>query len=574
MRNKRIILFFLFLLGLGCGNLYAKDAVILYTGSTHAMLYPCSCPIERDGGLARRATLIRNERKKQPSLLLLDCGSFTAGGLLDEYTQNVHLDMRRSEINLKAMQMMGYDASAVSGDEFNFGKDFFLKNAVKYNPVFLSANLESDKVAPYIVRQIPGAKIGIIGLISPAAAQKTEGLKIKPPKSIEGLVKRLKSEGVGIIVVLSSLDRKENLDLISSVAGIDILITGYSFDKEGYEAKIGSTFVARVSWQGRKMGKLTLKIKDGKLIDCKDEAMRLWDKLADDQRIAAVLPACFSDANCRKEGLNGICQNPGQPGANCLFVEPNRLRLIVINPEDCLVCNPEPVIERLKKQFPGLNPEYVDVKRAQNLIKDLSIKTLPAYVISGEIDKEANFESFRDKLESRKGVYLLKPEVSGIAYFIDRQVKKGTLDLFFSLFDKDSAELLSTLREFSPSLHFLAVEKDDGFETRGGKAEAEECLRGVCVQKYYPGRFWDYLICRAKNINSSWWDDCLGSPEEAQKIRDCAKAEEGKLLLKENIALNKEIEVNLGLSYLLDNHQIFSSRGVPGKEEIRKILKK
>ncbi|MDP2043644.1 MAG: hypothetical protein Q8K15_00570, partial [Candidatus Omnitrophota bacterium] len=118
---------------------YAKEVTILYTGQTHAMLYPCSCPIQQDGGVARRATLIKELRKKHPGLLLLDCGSFTAGGLMDEYTQNSRLDMQRTEVNLKAMDLMRFDALAVGPEEFNFGKDFLLKNAKKTAPAFLSA---------------------------------------------------------------------------------------------------------------------------------------------------------------------------------------------------------------------------------------------------------------------------------------------------------------------------------------------------------------------------------------------------------------------------------------------------
>jgi hypothetical protein len=119
----------------------------------------------------------------------------------------------------------------------------------------------------------------------------------------------------------------------------------------------------------------------------------------------------------------------------------------------------------------------------------------------------------------------------------------------------------------------LAEEKGNGFDAKNGTPEIEEYLRGVCVQKYYPQKFWDYAICRAKNINSSWWEDCL-TEVDALKIRTCAKGPEGGLLLKENIALNKELQVSFGLNYLLDNYQIFSSRGVPNKKELRKIIKK
>ncbi len=573
MKSVKTIFFLLALLALSAGNLYAKEITILYTGSTHAMLYPCSCPIEHDGGIARRASLVKELRKRSPGLLLLDCGAFTAGGPMDEYTQNTRLDMQRSEVNFRAMELMRYDAVAISGDEFNFGKDFFLKNARKNNPAFLSVNLGSDKVEPYIVKQVSGVKIGIIGLTNLAAGQKSEGLKIAAPKAIDQMVSRLKNEGVEVVIVLSTLGIKEDLDLISKVKDIDILFRGSNPIKEDVEAKVGPTFIVRPSWQGRKLGKLTLEVKDGKLLNCKTEEIRLSDKIVDDPDVLAMLPRCYSDANCKKDGLIGSCQNPGELGASCLFTEPNKLRLIVISAKDCVVCNTEPVLELLKKQFPGISAEYVDLERAQNLIKDLSIKVLPAYIIGGEVEKETNFGSFKNNLELKSGLYLLKPQVSGVSYFIDRPPRKGGLDLFFSIFDKDAAGLLSVLKEFNPSLHFLAVEKENGFDANNGQLEIEEYLRACCVQKYYPQKFWDYLICRARNINSSWWEDCLPE-DDAFKIKTCAKGPEGALLLKENIALNKEVQVSFGLSYLLDNYQIFSSRGVPDKEDLRKIIKK
>jgi 5'-nucleotidase len=573
MKSPRAILFIFALMVLCAGNLYAKEITILYTGNTHAMLYPCSCPVERDGGITRRAAFVKEIRRKSPELLLLDCGSFTAGGLMDEYTQNTRLDMQRSEVNLKAMELMRYDAVAIGGDEFNFGKDFFLKNAEKNNPVFLSANLESSKVKPYIIRQVSGIKIGIIGLTNLAASQKSEGLRVSPPKAMGQLVSRLKDEGAEVVIVLSTLGKKEDIDLISKVKDIDVLFMGNNPAKEELEAKVGSTFIVRPSWQGRKLGKLTLVVKNGKLLNCKAEDIRMSEEIADDPEVQAILPRCYSDANCKKDGITGSCQNPGELKADCLFVEPNKLRLVVISAKDCVVCNTQPVIDLLKRQFPGISAEFVDKEKAPNLIKDLSIKVLPAYIIGGEVEKEKNFDSFKNSLEFIGGMYLLKPQASGISYFIDRQIKKGRLDLFFSIFDKDASGLLLTLREFNPALHFLAVEKDKGFDAANGALEVEEYLRGVCVQKYYPQRFWDYLICRAKNINTSWWEDCL--PEaDALKISSCAKGAEGVLLLKENIALNKEVQASLGLSYLLDNYQIFSSRGVPDKEELRKIIKK
>jgi len=573
MKKIKSVLFILGFIALSTSSLYAKEITILYTGNTHAMLYPCSCPIEQDGGIARRASMVKELRRKYPGLLLLDCGAFTAGGLMDEYTQNTLLDMQRTEVNLKAMKLMRYDAVGISSDEFNFGKGFFLKNAGKDSPAFLSVNLESEKVEPYIVKQVSGVKIGIIGLTGLSAAQKSEGLKVEAPRDVGRLVGRLKNEGVEVVVVLSTLGKKEDLDLISKVKDIDILFMGYNPVREDLEPKVGSTFIVHPFWQGRKLGKLTLDVKNGKLLTCKVEEIRLSDKIADDPDILAILPRCYSDANCKKDGLAGNCQNPGELKASCLFPKPNKLKLIVISAKDCVVCNTEPVLDLLKKQFPGISAEYIDLRRAQKLVKDLSIKTLPAYIIGKEIENESNFDSFKNNLELIGGVYMLKPQIGGISYFIGRQVKKGSLDLFFSIFDKDAAGVLSVLREFNPSLHFLAVGSYKGFSAKNGTAEVEECLRGVCVQKYYPQKFWDYLICRAKNINSSWWEDCLEGVD-TDKIKSCARGSEGALLLNENIALNKEVEVSFSLSYLLDNYQMFSSRGTPDRKELREIIKK
>ena len=117
------------------------------------------------------------------------------------------------------------------------------------------------------------------------------------------------------------------------------------------------------------------------------------------------------------------------------------------------------------------------------------------------------------------------------------------------------------------------MEQADRFEAASGNLEVEEDLREVCVQKYYPEIFWDYMSCRTKNINSSWWDDCLGK-FDTDKIRSCARGTEGALLLRENISLNKELQIMFGPTYLLDNQEIFSIKGTPKKEDLKKIFKK
>lgn len=260
--------------------------------------------------------------------------------------------------------------------------------------------------------------------------------------------------------------------------------------------------------------------------------------------------------------------------AHCRFSQASRIPLEVITPRQCRTCDSQRTVNNLKSLFPGLSVSYLyypDAK-ANKLIDSLGIKTLPAYIFAKELRQEKGFDALRENLEPKGELYMLKPQFAGVSYFPKREKIKGKLDLFVSLYEKDSAELLSVMRNFNPTVHFLAVEQKEGFEAAKGNLELEDDLRAVCVGKYYPENFWDYLICRAKNVNTSWWQDCLNGADY-EKIRSCARGEEGRQLLKENIALNREAEVMFGPTYLLDNQEIFASRVVPKKEDFEKVLK-
>jgi len=318
-----------------------------------------------------------------------------------------------------------------------------------------------------------------------------------------------------------------------------------------------------------------LSIEDGKIKSYKIDRMRLSDKIPDDKNISAILPRCFTDSHCRREGFIGACLDAGSVNSTCSFTKAKKVSLQVITTKECLTCNTQGPVDFLKKQFPGLEVSYLYYPgtQADKLVNDFSISGLPAYLLGKEAQNESGFEKLKIDTEEKGDFYILKPQFTGIGYFIGREKIPGKLDLFFSLYDKNSLGLLEAVKEFNPKVHFLAVDLKDGFDSPGGLAEVEEDLRLVCVQKYYPDNFWDYISCRMKSINSSWWEDCL-SGLDANKIRLCAKGPEGSSLLKENIRLNKEIHVMSGPTYLVDNQEVFSSQGVPAKEELRKIIKR
>jgi hypothetical protein len=393
--------------------------------------------------------------------------------------------------------------------------------------------------------------------------------------AVELAQEELKKKGADIILLLSHLGENDDAKLAQEIEGIDIIITGHHRrSKESPLEKIGPTLILRPAWQGRKLGKLSLTVTDNKITDYKVEELRLSDRINDDPQILSILPRCFNDNDCRKDGQLGKCQDAGSLNARCVFAEPVKISLLIIRPKACISCNPETVISFLKKSFAGLNVSYLyypDIK-TNKLIRDFGIRALPVYLLGREIEKEKAFDSVKEHLDLKGDFYMLKPQFAGFSYFLNRKKQKGKIDLFLSLYDKNTPELLRIMKRYSPALHFLAVETSGRFDAAQGSLEAEDYLRAVCVQKYYPEYFWEYISCRAKNIGSSWWEDCA-TRLDTDKIKTCSRGQEGPILLRENIALNRELEIMFGPTYLLDNQEIFGLRGVPTEEELQKIFK-
>ncbi len=554
----------------------AEEVTVIYTGDTHAMLYPCDCPHERSGGLARRFTLVKQIRKETPDVLLLDSGSFFAGGPLDDYAQNSRLDKERTLVNIRAMQLMGYTAACIGEDEFGFGKDFFMKFAEENKFPLVSCNVKLEKIHPFIIKQVGGVRVGIIGISSPRLAKRVSGVSVSAPtEALRDTIRQLKDNQVGVIILLSRLDPGQDLELVKKVPGVDLLITRYSKMERDLSLEESPTIILQPSRQARSLGKVTLEIDAGRITDVKSEEIKLTKKFRDDPEIKSILPQCFRDNDCKKKGSIASCGNPGTSSAKCEFAPARKVKLWVIEPKRRELFDATGSINFLEETFPGVTTSKLvyPQRRAKQLVAELDIQTLPAFIFEKEVVEEPNFGGLREKFVEKDEFLLLKPEFSGVSYYINRKKISGRLDLFISLFNKYSSSILEATRSFDPQIHFLATERDGEFDSAGGTGETEEYLRSLCVRAWCPQDFWDYIICRAKNINSSWWQECLSSDCEVSRVRDCARSQEGIDLLGENIRLNSELQVMFGPTFLIDNQQIFSTSGAGSQEEFKKIFR-
>lgn len=169
-------------------SVLARDArvTLLATTDLHGNLYPwdyfTAQPADR--GLAKIATLIHAERRQNPNTILIDVGDTIQGTPLESawqtYVRTGSLPLKlqfqrpapKVDPMMAAMNQLGYAAMTVGNHEFNFG----LKNLDQARSAaefpWLSANTrasgELTPFQPFIVQEIAGVKVAIIGVTTPA----------------------------------------------------------------------------------------------------------------------------------------------------------------------------------------------------------------------------------------------------------------------------------------------------------------------------------------------------------------------------------------------------------------------
>jgi 2',3'-cyclic-nucleotide 2'-phosphodiesterase/3'-nucleotidase len=149
--------------------------VILSTTDMHGRIFPIDYYTNKydNVGIAKVATLVKQARKDDPDLLLVDSGDTIQGTPL-EYLHNKRNNDPTDPMML-TMNALKYDAMAVGNHEYNFGLKVLEKARSEAKFPWLSANTyetgakgtPSTHYQPYVVKEVQGVKVGILGLTTP-----------------------------------------------------------------------------------------------------------------------------------------------------------------------------------------------------------------------------------------------------------------------------------------------------------------------------------------------------------------------------------------------------------------------
>ena len=174
MQNRRD---FLKLLGTGAGafalstplSVFAaedfKQLTILHTNDFHSHIDPFGHDVPRnagEGGMAKRAALIKKIRSESKNVLLFDAG--------DIYQGTPYFNYFKAQLDFELMTMMGYDAATLGNHEFDNGLEG-IKSQLKFAGFpFINSNYDfsdtilAGMIIPYKIFKSGGIKVGVYGL--------------------------------------------------------------------------------------------------------------------------------------------------------------------------------------------------------------------------------------------------------------------------------------------------------------------------------------------------------------------------------------------------------------------------
>ena len=212
-----------------------KRVVILHTNDTHSRIEPLP---ESDrsfpgrGGVERRAVFVSQVRDKNRNVLLLDAGDFLQG--------TPYFNLFKGEVEIKAMNLLGYDAVTPGNHEFDNGLEVLadLVRLAQFPVVSsnydFSNTLLAGMIKPYTIINKDGIRIGIIGVnLKPnglIAKDNWRGMKyLDPFKKANEYAEFLKTNmRCDMVICLSHLGHKTDLKLAEASRNIDIILGGHS----------------------------------------------------------------------------------------------------------------------------------------------------------------------------------------------------------------------------------------------------------------------------------------------------------------------------------------------------------
>lgn len=254
-----------------------KSITILHTNDIHGHLLPWrgwegDLAGKTVGGLDRLGSAIKQVQKEvgPENVILLDAGDTLGDSMIADETQGRAI--------IDAMNALGYTAMVIGNHEPDFSADILKERIAEAKFPVLAANI-TEKASgrlytlPYIMQEVRGIKVGILGLAYPntpltTARNNVQDLEFGDATTVaREYVPRLRAEGAQLVVVLSHYGLGADKKLAKDVPGIDVIVGGHSHNRMQNALQQGNTLIVQAGAHASDLGRLDLEVNPkGKIV--------------------------------------------------------------------------------------------------------------------------------------------------------------------------------------------------------------------------------------------------------------------------------------------------------------------
>jgi len=213
---------------------------ILHLNDVHSFLAPQTIELAFDGqsttcevgGMARVAGLVDVLAVNPGQTLLLHAGDAVQGTL--------YFTLFDGRADAGVMNAMPFDAMVLGNHEFDNGDAWLAGFIRSLNVPVVSANIQVDPghvlehlFAPYVVKEIDGRPVGIIGMtiseVTRRSSRAGTGVVFGDEvRCVQAAVDELSAKGIGRIILLSHYGLENTLSLAGQVSDVDVIVDGHS----------------------------------------------------------------------------------------------------------------------------------------------------------------------------------------------------------------------------------------------------------------------------------------------------------------------------------------------------------
>ncbi|MCX5657224.1 MAG: hypothetical protein NTZ48_03220 [Candidatus Omnitrophica bacterium] len=238
--------------------------------------------------------------------------------------------------------------------------------------------------------------------------------------------------------------------------------------------------------------------------------------------------------------------------------------IIIARPNDPQA---EGLKSRIEKEISGMNVNIIDFssEESQKILALLKIEFIPAVVFEGVTSPQEE-ELLKNKFKAvstPEGRFIPQKSIEDleILEFYRRPLIPNHLDVFSMSscpFSKRAEKrLINYLRAHklntNVKVHYIVSIIGNRLTVPHGDEELKETKVRVIIQKYWPNKFFNYLILRQDN---SYLDTLRKIGLKHKDIRK--KLSEAEILLVDDYQLNKELNINASPTFLWQNKFLIS----------------